>query len=100
MTQAEYIAQYGAPATKQAASKEFAALLETGREENPFILKTSADPTTLINLAGAATGWAECLRWLKTAHIAPKKPEPRTQTGSYEDPAKNLLPPTKENQKP
>ncbi len=99
MTQAEYIAQISG-ASKMATSKEFIALLETGREENPFILKTSSDPTTLINLAGAATGWAECLRWLKLAHVAPKKPEPRTPTGAYEDPSKNLLPTTKENQKP
>lgn len=96
MTQAEYIAQHGAPAAKQATSAEFRALLETAREENPFIVKTAIDPTTLINLAGAATGWAECLRWLKNAHIAPKKPEPRQSAQSYQNPSE----PPNENQKP
>lgn len=80
-----------------AGSPEFRALLETAREENPFIIKTAADPTTLVNLAGAATGWAECLRWLKNAHILPKKIEPRSLARTYADPSENQHLPTTEN---
>jgi len=100
MTQAEYIAQHGAPAAKMASTKEFIALLETAREENPFIIKTAADPTTLINLAGAATGWAECLRWLKNAHVQPKAPTPPVPIQKYSDPSQNLKTPSTENKKP
>jgi len=100
MTQAEYVAQHGAAAGEQAGSPEFRALLETAREENPFIVKTASDPTTLINLAGAATGWAECLRWLKSAHVLPKKPEPHSLKRTYENPADNQHSPTTENKKP
>lgn len=86
MTKLEFIAQFGNLAEKMMASKEFVALLETAREENPFIIKTAMDPTTLINQAGAASGWAECIKWLKTAHKLPEKKPDKEHTGSYRDP--------------
>lgn len=101
MTKLEFIAKYGNVAEKMMGSNEFLALLETAREENPFILKTAMDPTTLINQAGAASGWAECVKWFKTAHKLPEKKPEKEHTGSYKDPnaeQSKLQPP--ENKKP
>ncbi len=100
MTQAEYIAQHGAPADKMHSAAEFRALLETAREENPFATMTGPDEVSTVKLAGAAVGWAECLKWLKSANKAKPTPAPKVPARAYADPEQNLLPKSTENKKP
>lgn len=92
MTKAEYIAQYGQSASKQAASPEFKALQDTAREECPFLAKNLSDPTSIVRNEGAVQGWFAAIAFMKTAHEPVKKPEERAGPApQYPDPS-NLNP--------
>jgi len=96
MTKAEYIAQLGPKATSMGQSKEFIALLETAREENPYH-EVHTQEIPAVQLGALATGWEKCLKWLKTAHVPAKPVMPKDPVRPYHDPEKNNLPQTTEN---
>lgn len=100
MKKLEYVQKFSAQATTMVGTPEFTALLETAREENPF-LAMGHQELAVLQLAGAAIGWQQCLAFLKTAHLLPEKKPDREHAPAYRDPNEEqskLQPP--ENKKP
>lgn len=85
MTKKEYVALHAPAATEMVGNKTFLALLETAREENPF-LAMGQQELAVLQLGGAAIGWHKCLEFLKTAHLVPEKKPEREHTPAYRDP--------------
>jgi len=95
MTKLEYIALFAPQATAMASSQEFRALLDTAREECPQLGKEIADPSMLVRSEGFLQGWNAALKFLKTAHVTPVKPEKSASSSQYPDPSDHPLNPRK-----
>lgn len=74
-------------------SKEFRAMLETAREECPYIDSRSIDPTGIINNEGKMRGWMECLAYLKTVWKPEAEKPKAAPTRLYPDPDLRKQPP-------
>lgn len=88
MTKKELNARSGDKVAELLSNPTFHALLETAREECPFLEDKSPDPTGIIRNEGKIQGWNACLRYLKTigkVEAAPEKPAPKPL---YPDPEK------------
>ena len=83
MTKAQYISIHGAAAVELVGTQLFIALTDTAREECPFIGKEIADPTGIVRNEGRLQGWMECLRFLKSAHVAPAPRQEHAPRGQY-----------------
>jgi len=99
MTKREYINKFADKGGSMSATPEFIALLETAREENPFLVPGNQELATL-QLSGAAIGWHKCLEFLKTAHVQPEKKPEREHAPSYRDPQEEQSKLRPENIKP
>jgi len=95
MTKLEYVNKFAQDATSMVGTPVFMAMLDTAREENPF-LAMGQHELAVLQLSGAAIGWQQCLAWLKSAHLPPKPKPERPTTGHYQDP-ENI---NQENKKP
>lgn len=94
MTHTEFVNLFGAVAATMVELPEFKALLETAREENPYLNNVQAgiDPTSVVRNSGRADGWAACLLFLKTAHRPKQGPDPRQLEMRYQDPQTTFKP--------
>lgn len=86
MTKTQYINYHCAAATELTGSPIFIAMLDTAREECPFLGKEIADPTGIVRNEGRMQGWFAALAFLKTAHVVPKPKQEHIPTGAYKDP--------------
>lgn len=88
MTHPEFVNSFGSVAATMSELPEFKALLETAREENPYLnnVQVGIDPTSVVRNSGRADGWAACLAFLKNAHRPPSKPDPKQFEIRYQDP--------------
>lgn len=71
---------------KVCETPEYRGVLETAREECPFLSSAATDPTSIIQNEGKIKGWNECLRVLKDIWKAIPEREKVLPTGLYPDP--------------
>lgn len=72
--------------SKVCETPEYRGLLETAREECPFLSSAATDPTSIIQNEGKIKGWNECLRFLKDIWKATPEREKVAAPGLYRDP--------------
>lgn len=95
MTKTQFIAAYGASAAEMVAAPIFVALTDTAREECPYVGKSIAEPTGIVRNEGMMQGWMECLKFLKTAHLAAAPRPEHAPRAQYADPHELNPPPKK-----
>lgn len=70
------------------ANNTFHDVIETAREECPFLEDKAPDPTSIIRNEGKIQGWNACLRFLKTIGKVETPPEKPAPVLRYADPDK------------
>jgi len=90
MTKRELHSLHGSEVIEISASTAFAAIIETARQECPFLSTKPIDQVCILRNEGMLQGWYACLDYLRTVgKPVPPSPEPRMAGPLYADPTKN-----------